>query len=66
MKWMLLLLVTTIIIISATSITLLQQQHYQTAKAFPCVGDSAKEYCTDTVMEQFRPKQISKPDRIWI
>ena len=42
---MLLLLVTTIIIISATSITLLQQ-HYQTAQAFPCVGHSAKEYCT--------------------
>jgi hypothetical protein len=45
MKWMLLLLVTTIIIISTTSITLLLQ-HYQTAQAFPCVGDSAKEYCT--------------------
>jgi hypothetical protein len=45
MKLMLLLLVTTIIIISATSITLLQQ-HYQTAQAFPCVGHSAKEYCT--------------------
>ena len=38
-------LVTTIIIISATSITLLQQ-YYQTAQAFPCVGHSAKEYCT--------------------
>jgi hypothetical protein len=45
MKWVLLLLVTTIITISATSITLLQQ-YYQTAQAFPCVGHSAKEYCT--------------------
>jgi hypothetical protein len=39
------MLVTTIaIMISATSITLLQ--YHQTAQAYPCVGGSAKEYCT--------------------
>jgi hypothetical protein len=40
------MLVTTIaIMISATSITLLLQ-YYQRAQAYPCVGGSAKEYCT--------------------
>jgi len=43
------LLATTIIItISATTtiLTILLHQHYQTAQAYPCVGGSAKEYCT--------------------
>jgi hypothetical protein len=35
-------MLTTTIMISAT-ITVLQ---HQTAQAFPCVGDSVKEYCT--------------------
>ena len=40
-----LLFVTTItVIISATSITL-SLQYYQTAQAYPCVGDHVKEYC---------------------
>ena len=38
--------VTTVIMISAASITLLSTQYHQIAQAFPCIGDSAKEYCT--------------------
>lgn len=45
MKWML-LLVTTIITISATTGITLLLQYYQTAQAFPCIGDHVKEYCT--------------------
>jgi hypothetical protein len=33
---------TTIIFVAITIL----QQYYQTAQAFPCVGHSAKEYCT--------------------
>ena len=45
MKWIL-LLVTTIITISATTGITLLLQYYQTAQAFPCIGDYVKEYCT--------------------
>ena len=44
MKWIL-LLVTTIITISATTGITLLLQYYQTAQAFPCIGDHVKEYC---------------------
>ena len=44
MKWIL-LLVMTIITISATTIITLLLQYYQTAQAFPCIGDHVKEYC---------------------
>ena len=40
----------TIILIMISAITaitiVLQQQYHQTAQAYPCVGGSAKEYCT--------------------
>ncbi|MFL6376842.1 MAG: hypothetical protein ACJ72R_05205 [Nitrososphaeraceae archaeon] len=40
------MLLVTIIMIPATISILQQQPYYQTAKAYPCVGGSAKEYCT--------------------
>jgi hypothetical protein len=42
------LLVTTIIIMisTTTTVTILLQQYHQTAQAYPCVGGSAKQYCT--------------------
>lgn len=39
-------MVTTIITISATTGITLLLQYYQTAQAFPCIGDHVKEYCT--------------------
>jgi hypothetical protein len=44
-------IMTVIIIISATTTIAIvleqqQQQYHQTAQAYPCVGGSAKEYCT--------------------
>ncbi len=44
MKWIL-LLVMTIITLPATTIITLLLQYYQTAQAFPCIGDHVKEYC---------------------
>jgi hypothetical protein len=42
-KSLLLMLAIAIIIFTAIIVS---QQYYQTAQAFPCVGHSAKEYCT--------------------
>ena len=41
-----LLVTTIIIIISTTTVTILLQQYHQIAQAYPCVGGSAKQYCT--------------------
>ena len=48
MKATLLLTVIIIIMISTitTTITILPQQSHQIAQAYPCIGGSAKEYCT--------------------
>ena len=45
-KQRLLVMLVTIIMIPATISILQEQLYYQTAKAYPCVGGSAKEYCT--------------------
>ena len=51
----------TIIMIS-TAIAIIQQYlHYQTAQAYPCVGDGTKEYCTayhDGAVQAYRDYKI--------
>jgi hypothetical protein len=62
MKGILLTMLVTIIMIS-TAIAIIQQYppHYQTARAYPCIGDGTKEYCTgyhDGAVQAYRDYKI--------